>query len=215
MATSNELYDFIKTLTSNEKRYFRLQTSLQTGKKNYSKLFEELDALEEYDIDLLKERLKDSSFSKSLHVTSNYLYQRLLESLRSYHEESSIIATLNNLLLDAEILKKKGFYKMAMDILQKAAKLAAKHHKYFILHEIFPMKIEIIVASADKNLFEQLEEIQQDAQATNDKMTEESRFTYLHYWFILVFRKWRYPKDKNIIDQMEQYYNWVINLPYP
>ena len=35
MKANSELFDLVKTLNKNEKRYFRLQTSLQKGSKNY------------------------------------------------------------------------------------------------------------------------------------------------------------------------------------
>jgi len=49
MKPSNELFDLIKSLSKSEKRFFKLQSSLQSGDKNYVRLFDCIDRMEEYD----------------------------------------------------------------------------------------------------------------------------------------------------------------------
>ncbi|BDS09812.1 hypothetical protein [Aureispira anguillae] len=215
MASSLELFDLIKSLTSNEKRHFRLITELQTGKKNYVRLFEEMDALEVYDKQQIIANLKGNKFLKSLHVTENYLYQRIMESLRTFHADHSIMAKLYNLLLDAELLKGRGFYKLSMEVLNRAEKLAKKQCKNFLLTEIATKKIELIVADRDRLLLEQLDDLYQQTQQNHQQLEEESLYIYWHHWFVLVFRKWRHPKDPQIIQRMEEGYQLVQAQAFP
>jgi tetratricopeptide (TPR) repeat protein len=215
MTSSPKLFELIKALSSNEKRYFQLQVSLQSGQKNYALLFEEMDALEEYDRAYLLAKFKGSKFIKSLHVTENYLFQRIMECLRSYHSDNSVSAKLQNLLFDAELLRKKGFYKLSMDSLNKAEKIAIKHHKYLILAEIIPRKIELIVTDSNKMLIEQLDSLYASAQRNHLKLGEELKYTYFHYWFSLIFRKWRQPKNDKIQQEMENNYGQIIKTPFP
>jgi hypothetical protein len=215
MASSIELFDLIKSLTSNEKRYFQLSTDLQSGKKNYVLLFEEMDAQEQYDKQQIIAKLSGLKFIKNLHVTENYLYQRIMESLRTFYTDKSITAKLYNLLMDVEVLTQKGFYKLSMEVLNRAEKLASKHHKNFILAEILPKKIELMVDDENRRLTEQLDELYEKTQAVNNQMKEESSYVYWHHWFVLVFRKWRYPKDALILQKMEEGYQLVNQKPFP
>jgi len=215
MASSSELFELIKSLSSNEKRYFQLQVSLQSGQKNYALLFEEMDALEHYDKASILEKFKNSKFIKSFHVTENYLFQRIMESLRSYYSDNSISAKLQNLLFDAELLRKKGFYKLSMDALNKAEKIAVKYRKHLILADIIPRKIELIVTDSNKMLIEQLDSLCESAKRNHLKLEEELKFTYSHYWFSLMFRKWRQPKNDEILEEIEKNYHQIIEMPFP
>ena len=54
MKPSNELFDLIQSLTKSEKRFFKLHSSLQSGDKNYLRLFDAIDRMKEYDETSLK-----------------------------------------------------------------------------------------------------------------------------------------------------------------
>lgn len=215
MASSIELFDLIKSLTSNEKRHFQLSTDLQAGKKNYVLLFEEMDGQDQYDKSQIIAQLKGRKFVNNLHVTENYLYQRIMESLRTFHTDKSITTKLYNLLIDAEVLSQKGFYKLSMEVLNRAEKMALKHHRNFVLAEIIPKKIELIVADSDRNLTEQLDALYAQTQAVQHQLKEESSYIYWHHWFVLVFRKWRHPKEDLILQKMEEGYQFVVQQAFP
>ena len=46
MKPSSELFDLISTLTKSEKRFFKMQSSLQSGDKNYVRLFDLVEKME-------------------------------------------------------------------------------------------------------------------------------------------------------------------------
>lgn len=56
MKPSTELHDLIKSLNKSEKRFFKLHSALQSGPKNYLKIFEAVDDQEVYDEELLKKK---------------------------------------------------------------------------------------------------------------------------------------------------------------
>ena len=74
MKSSDDLYQLIKSLTNNEKRYFKLFASLQSGKKNYLRLFEAMDKQQVYDEGKVKEPFKGEKFINHLPSEKNYLY---------------------------------------------------------------------------------------------------------------------------------------------
>ena len=49
MKPSAVLFDLIKSLTSSEKRYFKMYASLQKGNKNYKDLFNAIDSMQIFD----------------------------------------------------------------------------------------------------------------------------------------------------------------------
>lgn len=215
MASSLELFELIKSLTSNEKRHFQLSTALQNGKKNYVLLFEEMDAQEDYNKELILEKLANYKFVKSLHVTENYLYRKIMESLRSFYADKYITTQLYNLLTDATILNRRGLYKLSLEMLNKAERIALQHHKTLVLAEIAPRKIELLVAEKNKKLLEQLEELYQQIQKLQQQVEKESTYVYWHHWMVLVFRKWRDPQDPAILQKMEEGFQLVAQNPFP
>jgi hypothetical protein len=215
MASSIDLFNLIKSLESNEKRYFQLQTSLQTGEKNYLRLFDAMYEQEVYDKEAILKTFGDTKFVKNLHVTENYLFKRVMESLRAFHCDSSINARIYNILFDAEILEQRGFYKLTEEVLNRAEKLATRHQKSFILVEILFRKIALSATHKHKFLLEQLEDLYIQVNQVVQDLSQESMFTYLHYWFSLVFKKWRVPDDKKVQSQMLDYYTQIIEQEFP
>ena len=68
MKSSHNLFHLIKSLTKAEKRYFTIGVLQQSGNKNYSKLFAEIESQIKngnYDEALIKARLKNEKFIKS------------------------------------------------------------------------------------------------------------------------------------------------------
>ena len=87
MKASLHLFDLIKSLTPSEKRHFKLFTARHVigEKNNYSKLFDAVEKLDQYDEDKLKKTLKDESLVRNLAYEKNYLYSMISDSLHVYH----------------------------------------------------------------------------------------------------------------------------------
>jgi hypothetical protein len=216
MAISQDLFLLIKSLSSNEKRNFQLISVTQKGmQKNYLKLFELLDSMDSYDRDDISNHFKGEKFISSLHVTENYLFKKILESLRAFHEDNSIDKKINNQIFEAQILENKGFYSLALDQLIKAEKTAIRYHKYLTLLEITPKKAALIMSVETKNLSEKIEEIYQESFAFLEKYQEELKFRREHLWMTLMYRKWRTPRSNNLIVEMSARYEDIMSEPAP
>ena len=55
MKPSTELFSLIKSLSKSEKRFFKLNSALQAGDKNYLKIFDFIEKQNKYDEEDLKE----------------------------------------------------------------------------------------------------------------------------------------------------------------
>lgn len=144
MANSNELFELVKSLSKSEKRYFTLFADRQGSDKNYMKLFNVLDQMDEYDEAKLEKKLKKESFYNDIHVTKNYLQNYILRSMRAYNEGKSIDSQIQSLMQDGDFLSAKGLHRMALGKYKKAEKIGEQFERFSL------------VAEAQKNIINKL-----------------------------------------------------------
>ena len=147
MGASNSIYRLIKSLTINERRYFKIYTSAYKGKKEniYINLFEAIDKQKTvYDEDKLKRKNKGASFIKNLPVQKNHLYNLIMESLGSYYAENSIKNILRKCITQAEILFEKGMFEEYKKLVAKAKKISIQREEYLYLLEIINLENKLI-----------------------------------------------------------------------
>ncbi len=120
MKPTDDLFKLVKSLTSNEKRYFKLFALSIGGKENsaYMRLFNAIEEMDEYDEGVLKEKLKHEQFIKQLSVAKNYLYRIILKSLVQSNAESTISVKLALQVTEAEILLEKGLLEQCSKFIQ-------------------------------------------------------------------------------------------------
>jgi hypothetical protein len=132
MKQSDVLYELIKSLTGNEKRFFKIYASrhVTSGKNNYVKLFEAIDKLSACDDKKLKGKIKDASLSKHFSAEKNYLYNLILECLDIYHKDSSVDRLINKHINVARILSEKRLDKQSLNMIEKAKALSEKYNRF-------------------------------------------------------------------------------------
>ena len=140
MKQNDVLYDLIKSLTGNEKRFFKIYASrhVTSGKNNYVKLFEAIDKLGVYNDKKLKSKIRNESFSKHFSAEKNYLYNLILECLEIYHKDSSVDRVINKYINIARILSEKRLDKQTITMIEKAKALSEKYNRF---ESIIPLTI--------------------------------------------------------------------------
>ena len=143
---SHQVHELISSLTPAEKRYFKLYADRHSSssKNNYSKLFDAIDAQQEYDEKELLESFKGKPFLKHFSIAKNRLYHKILQSLNAFHAESSVEAELRRYLHYVEILYHKTLYNQCSRILATAEKIAAKNQKTIIHLSILQWKKKLV-----------------------------------------------------------------------
>ncbi len=136
MKPSPALFELIKSLSKSEKRYFKLNSTLQTGSKNYIKLFDAIEKQKEYDEEEIKEKFKKETFIKHLPSEKNHLFNIILKSLRGYHSDRSAAAILHELLRNMELLYDKTMFKECIKLVRKAKSIAYTYEKFYYLLDI-------------------------------------------------------------------------------
>lgn len=138
MKTSNDLFQLIKSLSSQEKRYFKLFASYysRSSANNYTKLFDAIDKMDEYDETLLQEATRHESFARHLPTIKYQLTKLTLDSLAAFHRGKSVGAELRDLIAHIEILYRKGLYDHCGKVIARAKKKAQQFERFAYLIEI-------------------------------------------------------------------------------
>ena len=185
---TDDLYQLIKSLSRNEKGYFKKYArSIGGSDVLYVKLFEVIDALPDYDETLLQKKVRRESFAKHLAATKNYLFQLILRSLRAYHQHHNDYLRINAHIEYAELLVERCLYKAAQTELDKARQIAQTQNLDLKLVECFhverPIFLETGFADWENTLFVAFDQTQQDLQNLADFHQLMALYLRLyHFW---------------------------------
>ena len=196
MKPSSELFDLIRTLTKSEKRFFKLQSSLQSGDKNYVKLFDLIEKMEFYDEDLLKKTFKGEKFIKHLPSEKNQLYKLILKSLRSYYSETSVASSLKQDIKNIEILYNKGLFDECIKFIERAKKIAIRNEKFYYLFELISWEKTLLEESFENGQFGDLDCLISEEKDVLDKLQNLTAYHVLYSKINFVFRSGGYSRTE-------------------
>ena len=148
---SDELFNLISSLTTQEKVHFKINYSKKKADNNTVILFDAINSLKHYDEKILKEKLKNKLPIKDLHVLKNYTIDAILKSLRNYYLEDSIESIIHFHLQDIYILIKKRLFAYAKKIIAKVEKIAIENDKYNYHLIILSLKRDIMMEEISLN----------------------------------------------------------------
>jgi hypothetical protein len=147
MSRNNSLHQLIASLTSTEKRYFKLNAGVSKTNGNLLLLFDVMEqqasSATGYDEAALRKHFKNHTFIKQFSVTQNRLTALILKHLRNYHASSAIEVSLYDLLAEIEVLYKKKLFDHCHKMIRKARKIAKKHERRLILLRLLKWEISL------------------------------------------------------------------------
>ena len=196
MKPSSELFDLIRTLTKSEKRFFKLQSSLQSGDKNYVRLFDLVEKMDEYDEDIVKKTFAGEKFIKHLPSEKNHLYKLILKSLRSYYSETSIASALKQDIKNIEILYNKGLFDECTKFIERAKKVAVRYEKFYYLFELISWEKTLLEESFENGQFVNLDSLILEEQHVLDKLQNLTAYHVLYSKINYVFRSGGYSRTE-------------------
>ncbi len=206
MKPSNELFDLIKTLTKSEKRFFKLQSALQSGDKNYVRLFDCVDRMDEYDEEAIKKVFKGEKFIKHLPSEKNHLYKLILKALRSYYSDTSISSILKQEIKNIEILYNKALFDECNKFLLRAKKLAVKYEKFYYVFELINWEKTLMEEAFEDGQFNKdIDALIEEEQKVIDQLRNLAEYHVLYSKINYVFRSGGYARteeNRNIVDEI-------------
>ncbi len=122
ISKKDNLYNLIKSLTKNEKKYFRDFLKKQKETKLYLLLFNKIDKQSKYE----KEEIKKSFDNKAnqLPVIKSYLAKNIRRVLNLYHRDSDNFNLIHNIFLDVNLLLQRELFDLAESEIEKAIQLS-------------------------------------------------------------------------------------------
>lgn len=209
MKPATDLFELIQSLSKSEKRFFKLSSSLQSGDKNYLKIFDVIDKQTAYDEDALKGMFKGETFIKHLPSEKNHLYKLILKSLRSYHADNSISSILKQEIKNIEILYKKALYKECNKFLSRAKRLAIEHEKFYYLFEMLSLEKLLLEEAYEAGEFtKDLDALIREEQDVIDKLRNLAAYHVLYSKINYVFRSGGFARseaDRALVEEISHH----------
>ncbi len=206
MKPSNELFDLIRSLSKSEKRFFKLQSALQSGDKNYVRLFDTIDKMDEYDEELIKKTFRGEKFIRHLPSEKNHLYKLILKALRSYYGDTSISSILKQEIKNIEILYNKALFDECNKFLMWAKKLAIQYEKFYYHFELINWEKTLLEEAFEDGQFtKDLDSLIREEQDVIDKLRNLAAYHVLYSKINYVFRSGgfsRTEENRAIIDEI-------------
>jgi hypothetical protein len=116
----------IKTLSSSEKRYFKLHCRKQSGNKDYIGLFDIIDQMKTANSDSFKEKFRETFPAASLDNTARYLLKILTDCLIQSKIEKDVFFESMQGIMRARILQERSMSQEGYRELRKIRELATK-----------------------------------------------------------------------------------------
>lgn len=113
----------IRTMSSAEKRYFRLSCKKQHGEKDYLYLFDMIDREKQIDIPTLEKRFRERRPGSSLENTAQYLFRIITDDLIRIKTVNNNFFQQFHHILQARLLFDRSLPDEAHKVLKKSAAL--------------------------------------------------------------------------------------------
>lgn len=184
----------------------------KTKNKGYNTLYNWIKKQEKgYNRDEFGKRYKMDR--KAVLDIENYLYHKLLELAVKEETKDSCTAYIDLEIMRARTLEQKGLYDRAFNHLEKAAKKARSCHKYYILMDIIPRKINVLLYARSEKRQNTIDEAYAELGHITRIIQEEARFRHQNaHWFILT-EQVKHPNDIPELSEIE--YREMLDRGFP
>ena len=198
MKASTELHDLMKSLTKSEKRFFKLHSALQSGPKNYLRIFEAVDAQDVYDEEALKKHFEKEVFLKHFPSEKNHLYKLILKSLRAYHAEATVSGMLKIEIKNIEILYDKALYEEANKTLHRAKRIARENERFYYWFELLNWEKQLLEEAYESGEFtKDLDALIEEEREVIEKLRNLAAYHILYSKINYVFRSGGYVRSED------------------
>ncbi len=205
MKPSTELYDLIKSLTKSEKRFFKLHSALQSGDKNYLRIFDAVDKLKTYDEEALKKHFTGETFIKHLPSEKNHLYKLILKALRAYHAESTVSGILKQEIKNIEILYQKALYTECNKLLHRAKRIARDNERFYYWFELLSWEKMLLEEAYESGEFtKDLDALIEEEREVVESLRNLAAYHVLYSKINYVFRSGGHVRTKEEHEMVEE-----------
>ncbi len=176
--SNSGLFRLIKGLSRSEKRYFKLYVSKEgdSVNKKFIRLFNLMDQQLVYSEEEILS--KEPSIKRAqMSNLKAHLYKRILQSLRMFDNRNVKDIQIRELIDHAQILYNRSHYVQCVKMLQKAKKMAHKHHNLELLLEIYKWEKQVLSQTVGKGNQERVNAIITQVRDVNNRINNINSFS--------------------------------------
>lgn len=137
MAQPELLHQLIHSLSKTEKKYFKEFSKGQ----NYVKLFDAINAQDEYDEAKLRKKFKGETFTNNFSAAKKYLEEAILRSLRQFNSGKLMDDVSYERLKNLQLLYEKGLVKTVEKQLPRLKAFCYEYEQYARLLEVLTFEL--------------------------------------------------------------------------
>lgn len=200
MRTNSDVQNLIHSLSPTEKRYFRLYGNrhVTDGRNLYLDLFDALDRLPTGASDAaIKKALPKVAASLHLTAARHYLFGLLLDCMRQFRRNTTLVQRLASAMDDIEFLLERGLVTKAMQLLRSARKLASETGRTQASLELLLVERRIVRLVQKKNTEALLEKITAEEDELLNRLRVENEIRRLYDRMFALVREEHQLRDKN------------------
>jgi len=190
---SRKLFDLVKSLSSAERRYFKIFINSKDASTNkYVRLFDAIDAMTAFDEEVLQKKVygDETVETRKYSELKAYLYDLVLKSLQFFDEKSSVDYRLKNMLLGVRTLFKRSHFDDCNDLLKKAKKIALYFEDFNTLTEILEWEKRIAYAQTDITFLDREQErIAEEERGYLEQLSNISAYRSIFFNMLVSIRK--------------------------
>lgn len=187
------MYDLVKSLSSAERRYFKLFINSKDASSNkYVRLFDAISASDHFDDEALLRAVygNEKVTSRKYSELKAYLYDLVIKSLQAYDDTSSVDYRLKNQLLGVRTLYKRSHFEDCKAILAKVKKTAISYEAFNVLIEVLDWEKRIAYAQTDISFLDrEMKRITKEEQEYLHKLTNISAYRNIFFQILVGIRK--------------------------
>ncbi len=207
------LNNLMKTLTKQEKRYFKKHAATFKSEGAYVTLFDYLNAHPNATNTEVKLSFQNEKWANNLPVIKNQLYHLILRTLRSYNEQKNDYFTVLNLIKETQVLMDKRLLKQAEKTNVRALKLAQSLELSNLQLEIMEQSLKIVGATNYSSYapVRMLAEVEQQQEATE----QSQRSYYNRHKMSQIFHEFCIQGRARSVEQLAMYNEIVSTMHQP
>ncbi|NNF01589.1 MAG: hypothetical protein HKN22_02805 [Bacteroidia bacterium] len=149
MKSQDAVYDLVKSLSKQEKRYFKLYASrhLVKGSNKHLIMFDVFSTAKDFDEQKLKEKISDKALRKRFSVAKYQMGQHVLRSLAAFHSFNSVDARIHEKIQQIQILYQKALLEQCNKLIRSTKEFCYKYEKYNFLIQLIDIERENYIIS--------------------------------------------------------------------
>ncbi len=209
--STDHLYKLIKSLTTAEKRQFRMNMNRSSQKSGslFMSLFDYIDKNPEYDERKLLKKVNGIKKEQLSNLKSN-LYKQLLSSLRQIHRNNSIEIQLSETIDYAQVLYNKGLYLASLDVLDKVKKQAIDAQKHAFVITILDLEKKIEALYITGSMYPKAQQLTKESNQALNYLSVNHQLSNLSLSIYGLYLQKGFVKDSDDFDELSDYFkrNW-------